>query len=130
MVNIRINEFFADNLWRWKTGIPERNSMDRLEPGTVDIENMGITEWDVEFEQLMKNRLLMGAMRYGKMRQDKKIQYNRVSSTIKRLNKYRADGNKEHLVDAANLCLMEFVECHHPKAHFSAIDDGEHTKEL
>ena len=27
-----------------------------------------------------------------------------------------------------NLCALEFIECHHPKAHFHAVDDGEHVE--
>lgn len=47
---------------------------------------------------------------------------------IERLGTYQQTGNKEHLVDCANLCLMEFEECHHPLAHFAAADDQHHTK--
>jgi len=32
------------------------------------------------------------------------------------------------LVDIANLCLCEFVECHHPLAHWHAMDGGEHVR--
>lgn len=37
------------------------------------------------------------------------------------------DDDDEYLVD---LCLLEFEECDHPKAHFDAIDDGEHVEIL
>ena len=130
MEKIRINEFFMDNAWRWKCGLKEKQEFDRLRPGSVNLEDMIQTEWDDEFEQLMRNRLLMGAMRYGKISESGKPQYDRISSIISRLKKYQDDGNKEHLVDAANICLMEFVECCHPLAHFTAVDDGEHTKEI
>jgi hypothetical protein len=44
------------------------------------------------------------------------------------LRKYKADGNQEHLVDAANLCMVEFIQpaCH-PSPHFTPSDDGEHA---
>ena len=119
---------FAMNLWRWKCGLPEE---DEPHPApAIDIESLRLTEWDTEFEQLMRNRLVMGAMRYGKIGAPGKPIYDRVSSIIKRMEKYKATGNKEFLVDVANLCLLEFVECHHPNAHFHAIDDGEHTEAL
>ena len=84
------------------------------------------TEWSGEFEQLMRNRLVMGALRYGRLGAPGKPQYDRIASIVRRLEKYRATGNLEMLVDAANLCLCEFVEGDHPLKHFSALDDGEH----
>jgi len=125
---VRFNEFFVENLWRWKCGLPERDILDKNQMGSMKLETLYNTEWSEEFEQLMRNRLLMGAFRYGKFNEPGKPQYDRIGSTISRLQKYKQTGNKEYLVDSANLCLMEFVECNHPKEHFSSIDDGEHTK--
>ena len=127
---MRLNEFFVDNLWRWKCGLPEKSYNKMLKKGNMDINNLVSTEWSDKFEQLMRNRLLMGAFRYGKFNEPGKPQYDRINSAIQRLIKYKETGNKEHLVDAANLCLMEFVECNHPNEHFESIDDGEHTKKL
>jgi hypothetical protein len=84
------------------------------------------SEWSPEFERLMRNRLLMGALRYGPIGAPNKPQYDRVGSIEKRLRTYSDTGNKELLVDCANLCLMEFVECAHPKAHFEAQDNSTH----
>lgn len=94
----------------------------------VTIDDLYNSEWDSEFEQLMRNRLVMGALRYGKMRVEDKPVYDRISSMHKRLNLYSQTGNKEFLVDVANLCLLEFVECHHPNAHFCADDVAEKVK--
>jgi hypothetical protein len=98
------------------------------EKKVMTFEELKESEWSEHFEQLMRNRLIMGAMRYGRIGVPGKPQYDRIESIIKRLSKYRDSGNKEFLVDAANLCLLEFVECHHSKAHFHSIDDGEHAK--
>ena len=81
------------------------------------------TEWSDLFEKLMRNRLIMGALRYGLLHAPGKPQYDRIASMIKRLRIYEETGNKERLVDVANLCLLEFEECNHPKAHFSSEDD-------
>ena len=115
-------ELFLKNLWRWKCGLPELD-----EPERISISDLSISEWSVDFEQLMRNRLILGAVRYGKINLPGKPIYNRVASIQKRLVKYSETGNKEFLVDIANLCLLEFVECRHPKAHFDSIDDGEHV---
>lgn len=87
------------------------------------------SEWSPQFEAYMRNRLIVGAYRYGKLNEADKPKYNRVYSAIKRLEAYYRDGNTEHLVDVANLCLIEFVEGKHPKKHFRALDNNEHVKE-
>lgn len=113
---------FIRNLWRWATGHREATSV---------MEHLRETEWSPVFERLMRNRLLFGAMRYGRIGAPGKPQYDRVASCVKRLQQYAETGNKELLVDVANLCLLEFVECAHPLAHFrDAGDDVEHVKEV
>lgn len=118
-------DFYLRNLWRWKCGLPEEEDIPKE---TINLEDLRKSEWSQEFEELMRNRLIMGALRYGKIGVPNKPKYDRVSSMNKRLNLYQETGNKEYLVDMANLCLLEFVECHHPNAHFNSIDDGEHVK--
>ena len=115
-------DHFLRNLWLWKCGLPE-NEPQKM----ASLEELKTTEWSDDFEKLMRNRLIMGAIRYGRIGDKNKIQYEHIDSMIKRLNKYQESGNKEYLVDVANLCLLEFVECNHPKQHFHAIDDGEHV---
>ena len=84
------------------------------------------TEWSSTFERLMRNRLLMGAFRYG-LKKDKLDQgYDMVGSLERRIEMYRETGNVEYLADCANLALLEFEHPSHPKAHFGAVDDGEH----
>jgi hypothetical protein len=88
-------------------------------------EDLVRTEWSSRFEGLMRNRLIMGALRYGRLRAPGKPQYDRVGSMIRRLSQYRERGNMELLVDVANLCLLEFEECHHPLKHFRSVDGDE-----
>lgn len=85
------------------------------------------SEWSAKFERLMRNRLLVGRFRYGRMDRADARDYDRVGSAIRRLERYQETGNQEYLVDAANLCLLEFEHGTHPKRHFEAIDDGEHV---
>jgi len=119
------SQFFLNNLWRWKCGLPE---IDPSKPQQLDFEDLRKTEWSPKFEELMRNRLLMGAFRYGKLHAPNKKKFKRVEDCIRRLNEYLETGNDEILVDVANLCLCEFEVGTHPNKHFNAVDDGEHCK--
>ena len=84
------------------------------------------TEWNSEFEQLMRNRLVMGAMRYGLLKE--KVSYDSITSMRQRFDLLEIDGNGEHLIDIANIALVMFTRQDHPKFHFKAQDDGIHTE--
>lgn len=88
------------------------------------LESLRRSEWSPDFENLMRERLIQGAFRYGLLKASGKPDYDRTKSIEKRLALYRQDRNKEHLVDIANLCLCEFVE---GDGYFKTIHDGEHT---
>jgi len=92
------------------------------------LEELKTTEWSSEFEKFMRNRLIMGCMRYGALRRKDKPKYDRLTSIRQRLDLYEANGNAEHLVDIANLCMVEFVDESHPNFHWHAQDDGIHSK--
>lgn len=81
------------------------------------------TEWSDTFETLMRNRLIIGALRYGLLGADNKSSFNRIASIRKRLDAYEKTGNLEYLVDSANLCLCEFVDGKHPTKHLTALDE-------
>ncbi len=79
-----------------------------------------------QFERYRKNRMIMGYFRYGSLQsQIDKAQYNNVGSIAKRLSLYSRGHNREHLVDIANLAMIEFAT--HPDYPFNPSDDGEHT---
>lgn len=90
----------------------------------VSYDALRASQWSLEFENLMRNRLCMGALRYGLFNSPNKPYYNMLDSIQKRLDLYRADGNDEHLVDIANLAMCEFLEGKHPRKHFAARDEG------
>jgi len=116
-------QFFANNLWRWKCGLPEIPYKEEV----PNLERLKKTQWSEEFEQLMRNRLVMGAFRYGVFGKKGKPKYDSISSIIKIAKQYRKTGNTELLVDIANLALVEFIEGNHPLKHFKALDDAEHV---
>lgn len=121
---------FLNNLWRWKCGIPE---VELGKPEVkIDFENLKKSEWSPEFEKLMRNRLILGSIRYGVMGHGSipkgKPKYDRCNSIRKRIKAFEETGNAEFLVDVANFCLLLFEEKDHKNFHFESIDDGEHDK--
>ena len=72
--------------------------------------------------------MIMGYFRYGSLKsQIGAGKYDNVGSIEKRLLLYKKDHNREHLVDIANLAMIEFAV--HPNYPFKASDDGEHAAE-
>lgn len=92
------------------------------------LEHLRKNEWSREFEILMRNRLVMGALRYGKMRNPDKASYNRVKRMHELIRDYLETHNQEALVDIANLAMLEFEEGDFLDAHFTPSDDGAHTE--
>ena len=91
------------------------------------LEELRKTEWCPEFEQLMRNRLLMGAFRYGLFSDNSKTEWQMMGSVQRRLTQYEIDGNLEHLVDAANLLMLEFFKGVRAGRSVCPIDGGEHV---
>ena len=120
---MQTREEFLRELWFRAAGKTLEGK--RILPSLEDLQR---TEWSPEFERLMRNRMITGAYRYGRLKENNKPLYDRTASIRERLKLYEATGNLEHLVDVANLCLCEFVESNHPNKHFKAIDDGVHVE--
>lgn len=114
-------EYMRDRLLR-ACGVIKNN------PVTLD--TIRKTQWSVEFERLMRNRLTFGYFRYGPLNNQPKGGFDNIGSIQKRLYKYSQTGNDELLVDIANLCMVEFLNGDHPKKHFKSEDDGEHVRVL
>ena len=95
--------------------------------GLMHIHALRITEWCHEFEKLMRDRLLMGAIRYGAMSIKRKPGHTAmiIDYIQAKLNEYKDTGNTEMLVDIANLAMVEFVHSDHPNKHFKTIDREE-----
>lgn len=117
-------DLFFKNLWRWKLGLDEKDINCRI----PDIENLRESEWSPKFEKYMRNRLIIGAIRYGLLNSNGKNKYDRIGSIEQRLDIYKKTKNKELLVDIANLCLLEFEE--NEDGSFNAIDDKNHVLKI
>lgn len=90
------------------------------------LEELYKIQWSKKFEVFMRNRLVMGALRYGGIR--KMTGYKYLPYLKKKLKNYMATGNMEMLVDVANLALLEFVNGDHPKKNWSPLDNEKHCE--
>lgn len=102
-----------------------------LGPAHPDLEYLRATQWSARFEQLMRNRLIMGSFRYSRgtpVPDNDPIPEGVLANDMhRRICLYVRTGNTEHLVDVANLALIEFEVGVHPKKHWRADDDTEHA---
>lgn len=92
------------------------------------LESLRRTEWSQRFELLMRNRLVMGALRY-RLIEEKKLQnnYMLVKYIRDKCDQYENTGNLECLVDIANVAMLEFESPGHSNPHFTAGDDTSHV---
>ena len=90
------------------------------------------TCWSPRFEQFMRNRLVVGAIRHETFAQKRSNpgKYDYVTEAFRRIRSYEATANMEHLVVAANMLLLEFEFGDRAGRHFRSIDDGEHARRV
>jgi hypothetical protein len=121
-------QYFFINAWRWKCGLQEVDSFDKVPYGKApDIEEIAKHKFSDEFVKLMRNRMIMGFFRYGYNNPNEMKKLDFITSAKRRIELYELSGNTECLVDAANILRMEFEMPNHPNAHFQSVDDGEHS---
>jgi len=65
----------------------------------------GISE---EFIDGMRSRMHTSHFKYGECKDSYPERFSAYETAIAALNAYVADGNGEHLMDAANYCMIEF----------------------
>lgn len=103
---------------------------DIFPPKPLNVEELRKTEWNTEFEEKMRNRLILGAFRYGLLNRQS-LKFNVPDYIRVKLKRYEETGNLEALVDVANLALVEYTLSEHPNKHFKAMDDTtEHASKL
>lgn len=119
-----IHELLRDRILS-RAGIHERKPAPKF-----TLRDLEKSEWSSLFETLMRNRMLMGAFRYGTLERKRRIgaKWDLVGSIEGKIRKYKETGNTELLVDIANYCLIEFECGVHPSKHFNATDDEDHCK--
>ncbi len=116
---------FCMDLWRDMCGLDPTEK--RIIPPLEDLKQ---TEWDPQFEQMMRNRLIMGAIRYETFAEKKYQKYAYAEEGIKKIAAYLITGNMEFLVDAGNYCLLEFKFGQRNNRHLQIMDDSEHASYL
>lgn len=89
----------------------------------VDHDALRASQWNPWFERLMRDRLVMGAMRYGDLYDG--VWYDTLACVRRYLDLYEATGNLEALVDAANVALVEFSRPQHSRWHYAPEDRKE-----
>lgn len=100
---------------------------------SYSMKEMEALQWGSKWQdvlQLMKNRMIMGGYRYGPTKFQKRQEFDNITDIRRRLDLYEKTGNMEHLVDAANITIIECLKKNHPNFHFSSIDDGEHAERI
>ena len=86
------------------------------------------TEWCDEFERAMRNRLVMGSHRYRPMAEQKLFDVDYATEAKRRLDRYLKTGSMEALVDAANMCQLEYRFNLIAGRRLQSQDDGEHCQ--
>jgi hypothetical protein len=83
--------------------------------------------WDLPVTQRflfgMRSRLIMGRFRYGNpldaLPKEIVVNEQNAREAISRIETYLETGNLEVLFDAANFCLIEFLNSRHPEKHLT-----------
>lgn len=91
------------------------------------IEDIPVKEYFAEeFLQGMLDRMGMSFYKYGSgIENTYPESYDAIKNMKARMKLYKETGNKEHLMDAANFLMIEFMYPKHKKAHFRATDSHE-----
>jgi len=66
-----------------------------------------LTEFNPDFVVKMVSAMMVSFHKYGRVAQAYPAKFDASSDVRARMSKYRADGNKHYLVDAANFAMIE-----------------------
>lgn len=80
------------------------------------------TEFSQQFVQGMYDRMATSYFKYGPLAKGFPAPMDAIGSLRLHLEKYAQDGNTEHLIDAANYAMIEFLRPRHPGAQFIPTD--------
>lgn len=89
-------------------------------PDSVNLDHQTTVNYRA-FLQLMTNRRVVGALRYGDIPTSRQKYLSRMK---KELKAYEATGNLEHLLNIANYAFLEGNAPENPKLHFDPTADS------
>ena len=81
-----------------------------------------VTEFSDQFVQGMYDRMAVSFFKYGALAKGFPTPMDALGSLRLHLERYAEDGNTEHLIDAGNYCMLEFLRPSHPQANFTPTD--------
>lgn len=117
---MRDRDWYDKNRWRLKKGLPEGK------PSLFfTFKEISDQVGNPYFEKLRKNRLVMGAYRYGKIEPNSR--YDFVEALKNKLQRYEDTHNTELLLDIANYAMLEFTKPKYSDSKFDPEDDVEHA---
>jgi hypothetical protein len=73
----------------------------------------------------MADRMAVSYCKYGALAEAYPHKVNALESLQARIEKYRATGNTEFLMDVANFAMIEFLRPSHKEAHYRPTDSRE-----
>lgn len=94
------------------------------------LETIRLSEWSSDFEQLQRNRMVMGAFRYGPVARQDFTQHELTTEIKRRVRRYECTRNLEHLVDAANICMVAYLQGLRHGECLTPTDNGPHTQKI
>lgn len=121
---MKTGQDFLMDLWRDKVGLQPLPEKQKIPPP----DEIRKTEWSPLFEKLMRNRLAMGIFRYGPIATQNLGSYDMPAEAIKRIELFINTSNLEYLIDAANICMLAFIQGEQEGLSMKSIDDGCHNK--
>lgn len=96
----------------------------------MNVNDLKKSEWDKEYEMLRLNRMVFGAFRYGKISTQDMDAYDYIAECRRRMRLYEDDLNLEHLIDAGNMLMLEFIKGKKQGLKVTTVDDGVHNKKV
>lgn len=91
----------------------------------INFKNTPSSEYSLKFLQGMVDRMGVSFHKYGYVKDAYPHKVNAIETMYLQLKMYMENGNQEHLVEAANYLMIEFMHPAHPEAFFKGTDSAE-----
>jgi hypothetical protein len=111
----------------WKKDAFEEDFPGSTKPSVID--RVLKTEYSEKFDEIRKHMMVTSFFKYGPLKENYSSKcLNSMLAALNDMEEYHKDGNTEHLADAANQLMIEFMCPQKEGAHYSNTDDsGNHV---